>query len=177
MCTRIFQGLLISLALGFGACEGRSPEATLGSPCSPTPRAVACRVSLPPGRSSHQQGFGRWAWDVELADQTPVYAPIAGTVRLARGDSTRGGCDVRLADEANYLTILGEDNLEVLLLHLAPGSLEVEVGQRVELGQRVARVGRTGWTCGDHLHVQLQRPCSGWWCQSVPLAWAVGAVD
>lgn len=84
---------------------------------------------------------------------------------------------MRLADEANYLTIVGEDGLEVLLLHLERGSLEVRPGQRVERGQRVGRVGRTGWTCGDHLHVQLQRPCERWWCQSVPMAWAVGAVD
>lgn len=179
MRAKIFQRLIIAIffVLTMSGCEGYAPKATLGSPCEPDRAVGSCRVSLPPGRSSHQQGFGRWAWDIERPQGAPVYAPRAGRARLVRGDSGRGGCDVRLADEANYLTIVGEDGLEVLLLHLERGSLEVRSGQRVERGQRVGRVGRTGWTCGDHLHVQLQRPCERWWCQSVPMAWAVGAVD
>jgi len=177
VCAKIFQVFVIAATFILSACEGREPKGTVGSPCEPDRAWGACRISLPPGRSSHQQGFGRWAWDIELPQGAAVYAPIAGRVRLVRGDSGRGGCDVSLADEANYLTIVGEAGLEVLLLHLERGSLEVRPGQRVERGQRVARVGRTGWTCGDHLHVQLQRPCATWWCQSVPMAWAVGAVD
>ncbi len=36
--------------------------------------------------------------------------------------------------------------------HAIPGSLEVEVGQRVETGQRVAKVGNSGRSTGPHIH-------------------------
>lgn len=36
--------------------------------------------------------------------------------------------------------------------HAIPGSLEVEVGDRVETGQRVARVGNSGRSTGPHIH-------------------------
>ncbi|MBV1859836.1 MAG: M23 family metallopeptidase [Nannocystaceae bacterium] len=38
------------------------------------------------------------------------------------------------------------------LWHAIPGSLEVEVGDRVETGQRVAKVGNSGRSTGPHIH-------------------------
>lgn len=38
------------------------------------------------------------------------------------------------------------------LWHAIPGSLEVEVGDRVETGQRVAQVGNSGRSTGPHIH-------------------------
>jgi len=38
------------------------------------------------------------------------------------------------------------------LWHAIPGSLEVEIGDRVETGQRVAKVGNSGRSTGPHIH-------------------------
>ena len=38
------------------------------------------------------------------------------------------------------------------LWHAVPGSLEVKVGDRVETGQRVAKVGNSGRSTGPHIH-------------------------
>jgi hypothetical protein len=37
----------------------------------------------------------------------------------------------------------------------------------VRRSDRLGRVGLTGWVCGAHLHSQIQRTCSSWWCQSI----------
>lgn len=167
---------LLLLGLSVGCDKKGCQEAEIGPPLRlPFEPGRRYRVSLPPGRSTHQVGHARWAWDFEMASGQALHSPIKGRVRAARDDSTQGGCDVRFAEDANYVVIVDErSGLEVLLLHLEAGSLEVELGQEIEAGQRVAKVGRTGWTCGDHVHVQLQRPCAQVICQSVAASWQVG---
>ena len=168
---------LWSMSLGAVMLTGCSPEPTTGQPLAlPWASGQTQHATLGPRRSSHQAGPGRWAWDFDLRAGQWVHSPVRGVVRLVRDDSTRGGCSPKLADEANYVVISREQD-EVLLLHLEAGSAQVRAGQRVEPGQRVARVGRTGWTCGDHLHVQRQQPCPGWWCPSLPIRWEVGPIQ
>ena len=64
-----------------------------------------------------------------------------------------------------------EDGTEALYLHLQKGSLLVEAGDRVERGQRLGKIGKSGWICGQvnegvHLHFHIQRTCASWYCQS-----------
>jgi MYXO-CTERM domain-containing protein len=116
---------------------------------------------------SHK-GFGEWAWDANLPVGTLVTAPAAGVIRVARDDSSVGGCSSAFAHDGNYAVIAFEDGTEALLLHLAKGSLRVRPGQTVRAGDPIGTIGLTGWTCGAHLHFQVQDTCASWWCQSIP---------
>jgi hypothetical protein len=88
---------------------------------------------------------------------TPVLAPCAGTVaqvtdgvadmpvpQMDRDNMT--GNSIMLACQENY----------VLLAHLAPGSIAVQVGQKLETGTQIGAVGNSGNTGEPHLHIHVQ---------------------
>lgn len=50
----------------------------------------------------------------------------------------------------------GGDVLFSLFAHMLPGSIRVEEGQIVALGQPLGRVGRTGHATGPHLHLEFR---------------------
>jgi MYXO-CTERM domain-containing protein len=83
-------------------------------------------------------------------------------------DSQVGGCSDVYADDANYVLIDHRDGTAGLYLHVESNSSSLRVGDAVAAGDVIARVGQTGWTCGPHLHFQVQEICGSWWCQSVP---------
>lgn len=92
----------------------------------------------------------------------PVLAPADGiVVDLCDSDFEwpRGGGlahplkrDIR----GNYVTIQHASNEYSSLVHLVPGSIDVNLGDRVEQGQQVARCGHSGNSSEPHLHFQLQ---------------------
>lgn len=114
-------------------------------------------------------GHGAWAWDFDLGVGTPVHAAAPGRVVRVRQDSTQGGCDRdRYAHAANYVVVDHGDGTHALYLHLQAYSVPLEVGDHIDAGDRIGTVGLTGYVCGAHLHFQLQAPCDGWWCPSMP---------
>lgn len=117
-------------------------------------------------------GKGKNAWDFALPVGTPIVAPAAGVVRKVRQDSTRYGCSSSYAYDANYVIVAFDDGTEALFLHLQAHSSPLKVGDRVEVGDLVGKVGMSGWTCGPHLHFQVQKTCDSWWCPSVPASFA-----
>lgn len=100
-------------------------------------------------------GWGYWAWDFGMPQGTPVVAVHAGTVRAVKGWSRTGGCSSAYAAYANYVVLAKGDGTESLYLHLS--STVVSAGQRVARGQLLGYSGSTGWACGAHLHLQIQR--------------------
>lgn len=132
----------------------------------PFPCGVRRRVTQGHGSFSHLTG-AYWAWDFGLAVGEPVAAPAAGVVRHIRMDSNTGGCDRSFGAHSNRIVIDFGDGTEVALIHLQQNSSNLRVGDRVSQGQVVARVGLTGWVCGAHVHMQVQRPCASWFCQSI----------
>ncbi len=46
------------------------------------------------------------------------------------------------------------------------------MGETVEVGDLVARVGETGWACGAHLHLQVMETCGGSYCNSLQASFA-----
>lgn len=131
----------------------------------------ACGEAFPVSQS-HKTGShigkGSWSWDFAMPVGTQLIAPAEGVVRAVRQDSKRYGCDSSYAYDANYIIVDFEDGTEALFLHLQAGSVPVSVGERVFPGDLLGRVGMSGWTCGPHLHFQIQRTCDSWWCTSVP---------
>lgn len=43
-----------------------------------------------------------------------------------------------------------------MMAHLSPGSIQVKVGDHVNVGQPIAKVGNSGNTTEPHLHIQAQ---------------------
>jgi len=96
-----------------------------------------------------------WAWDFRMPSGVPIVAALDGTVRLARGDSTEGGCNPAFASEANYVVLAHQNGLETQYLHLE--SVTVRPGDRIQAGDILGYSGKTGWACGSHLHFKLAR--------------------
>lgn len=78
---------------------------------------------------------------------TPVHAVAAGQVITATAE---------LAGNPDYGTVVVIDHgagRQSLYAHL--DSFEVQVGQRVQAGSAIGRIGTTGKTTGPHLHLEL----------------------
>ncbi|OGY27501.1 MAG: hypothetical protein A2Z42_03695 [Candidatus Woykebacteria bacterium RBG_19FT_COMBO_43_10] len=120
----------------------------------------AYQITTLPG-DDHHNGIYKEAIDFGLPSGTPVVAVADGGVVEIKKDSNIGGCDESLADDANLVRIKIAEGLQVLYLHLQPNSVEVRRGQTVSLGQVIARSGNTGFSCGPHLHIVLERLCEG----------------
>jgi MYXO-CTERM domain-containing protein len=119
------------------------------------------------GQASHT-GLARYAWDFGMPLGTDIVAAHAGTVLMLEMDSQVGGCSDVYAYDANYVLIDHADGTAGLYLHVEHDSSKLRVGDAVAVGDVIARVGQTGWSCGPHLHFQVQEICGSWWCQSVP---------
>jgi hypothetical protein len=115
---------------------------------------------------SHLQN-DTYAWDFRMPVGTPVVAAEEGTVRLARGDSTQGACDPKMAQHANYVVVSHSGGVETQYLHFS--AVVVKPGEQVRKGQLLGYSGNTGWSCGPHLHFKVARSVgSGWNNPSVP---------
>ena len=88
---------------------------------------------------------------------TPVLAPCDGAVALV----TDGVADMPVPQmdrdnmTGNSIMLDCGGNF-VLLAHLAPGSISVQQGQTVVVGQQIGQVGNSGNTGEPHLHVHVQ---------------------
>jgi len=123
-------------------------------------------VSQSHDTGSHKQ-HDTWAWDFRMPEGTPVTAAADGVVRLARGDSTVGGCDAKYARFSNYVVVSHQEGLETQYLHFR--QVVVKPGDRVKAGDLLGYSGNTGWSCGAHLHFKVaQAVRTGWNNPSVP---------
>lgn len=87
----------------------------------------------------------------------PVYAPCTGTVSAARNDvmdMQRPRHPSQLL--GNYVAIDCK-GVMVLLSHLQRGSVQVDGGDRVTVGEPIARVGDSGYSSEPHLQIHAQR--------------------
>jgi biotin carboxyl carrier protein len=91
-----------------------------------------------------------------------IYSPIDGTVT----EAIDGLPDLipPLTDNqnvfGNYVAI-EHQGVKVLLAHLQNGSVKVKVGDPIEAGQLLGKVGNSGHTSEPHLHVHAQRSSNG----------------
>jgi murein DD-endopeptidase MepM/ murein hydrolase activator NlpD len=56
----------------------------------------------------------------------------------------------------NWVLIEHGDGIQTGYAHIVNGGTEVAVGQNVEAGQEIARVGATGAATGCHLHFEVR---------------------
>ena len=85
--------------------------------------------------------------DLAAGCGTPIYAAHSGTVVLA---GPYGGY-------GNYIRIQndGDSSYETAYGHIVNGGILVGIGQSVQVGQNIARVGSTGMSTGCHLHFEI----------------------
>lgn len=77
---------------------------------------------------------------------TPVIASRSGTVEVVQRSSSGYG---------NMVLINHGDGYKTRYAHMISGSILVSVGQRVEAGQTIGKVGSTGNSTGPHLHFEV----------------------
>jgi murein DD-endopeptidase MepM/ murein hydrolase activator NlpD len=84
--------------------------------------------------------------DLAAPKGTPVHAAAAGTV-VYSGAGMRGyGKVVVLKHGSEFSTVYAHNS-----------SLLVKMGEKIQEGQVIARVGSTGWATGPHLHFEVRR--------------------
>ncbi len=83
--------------------------------------------------------------DIANSCGTPIYAAASGTIKYAGVYSDLG----------NYITIQHDGNVVTGYGHIINGGILVRIGQHVDAGQQIARVGSTGGSTGCHLHFSV----------------------
>ena len=97
--------------------------------------------------------------DYASANGTDVFAVAKGKVVFAGpsmikrpdGEPAGGGYIVRIKFKSNL------KDFTASYMHLKKGSIKVAVGDKVEMGQKLAESGNTGESTGPHLHFEIQR--------------------
>lgn len=97
------------------------------------------------------------AWDFSSPAQTPLYSVCNGLVKRisfpyqSNVIDTSGGAGNFIELECN----IDSDKYKVLYGHLYPNSSNLKVGDKVKSMQKIASVGTTGYSTGNHLHFQV----------------------
>ncbi|WP_199869002.1 M23 family metallopeptidase [Clostridium senegalense] len=119
-------------------------------------------------------GSERWAYDLVMEPESigsknisdygiydkEVISPVSGTIIAAydKEEDILPNTEEFLSMEGNHVYIKVDKTGTFLLLnHLKKDSVHVKVGDKVEEGQFIGRVGNTGSTSEPHLHIQHQR--------------------
>ena len=91
-----------------------------------------------------------------IADkQTPVLAAADGIVTFVKDNSDTGGSNPMYWDYTNFIVIRHSNEEYSRYDHLSYHSALVKVSQHVRAGEKIARVGMTGFTYLPHLHFQV----------------------
>lgn len=133
----------------------------------PYPAGTSYKVTQGNNGSVSHTGKEKYAFDFNMPVGYPVSAIAAGKVSKIRMDSTKSACSSTYANDANYVVIDHGNGQSSLYLHLQANSSPLRVGDPVVIGQFIGKSGQTGYSCGAHLHFQVQETCSSWYCQSV----------
>lgn len=90
----------------------------------------------------------------------PVVAPADGRIVFVADGYADTSPGIN-GDNANHLVLDVGGSRYVVLAHFKQGSVTVDVGDRVQQGQRLAAVGNSGQTNEPHLHMHVQDSLSG----------------
>ncbi|WP_020620094.1 murein hydrolase activator EnvC family protein [Paenibacillus daejeonensis] len=77
---------------------------------------------------------------------TPIYAAESGVVTVAQSTSGYG----------NTVIIDHGGGMWTLYAHIRNGGIKVKAGQQVKRGEKIAEVGSTGRSTGNHLHFEVR---------------------
>ena len=120
------------------------------------------------GRTFRTDGV---ALDDYLAYGLPVYAPAGGDVFATLDGEPEVAIGARrwgLAGLGNHVGIEVAPGEFLFVGHLQPGTVAVEVGDRVAAGQLLGRVGNSGNSSEPHVHLHLQDSPRQWFGEGIP---------
>jgi murein DD-endopeptidase MepM/ murein hydrolase activator NlpD len=123
----------------------------------------------------------QYADDLGIALGTPIKAMRSGKViALQQSFADVGGGEANQFN-ANYVLIEYDQDVKhqsgkayrSLYLHVQQNSIQVKIGDRVNAGDVIARVGNNGWSTAAHLHVEVNYSTGTPWYQrqTVPYVW------
>ncbi|MFZ0475191.1 MAG: M23 family metallopeptidase [Halobacillus sp.] len=95
---------------------------------------------------------------------TPLYSPCSGEVVHAVDeykDIAPQGSPNKQGSPAGNHVILSCKGADIHLAHMKPGTVKVEVGDEVSIGDRLGEVGNTGNTTEPHLHIHAEKDGKG----------------
>jgi hypothetical protein len=130
------------------------------------------RVSQGNNTSFSHQGRSRFAYDFAVDRGTRLFAMAPGRVVDAEsgtrpGDACYDGGGPECRDYANYVRIRHSDGSITAYWHL--NRALVGRGDRVAMGDLIARSGNSGYSTGPHTHVVREENCGYIACQSIRL--------
>jgi len=108
------------------------------------------------GAFSHR-GSNEYATDFQCPVATHVLAARDGIVVAANASATGSGTtpDYLEYKRTNFVLVLHDDGTLGEYMHLSPSGLDVQTGQHVKRGDRLALSGNTGFSSTPHLHFQV----------------------
>ena len=109
------------------------------------------------GGKTHSHIQSTYAIDIPAPEGTNIRAARSGIVMDIANDFFRSGNTDQYKDRANFVRILHDDGTMGLYAHLQLESIQVRMGERVQVGQVIANVGSTGFSAGPHLHFVVQK--------------------
>lgn len=131
------------------------------------------------GHHKFEKMFGNFAWDIGVLDSTgsqfsnngtslenyyifgrEVVSPIKGIVVGKVDGQEDNAPDLSFSSSLegkvnNYLTIRAFENIYLSIVHFKKNSIEVEVGETIEVGQSLGKVGNSGVSYLPHLHYTM----------------------
>lgn len=119
----------------------------------PLPENVEGRVVRPHEHQNMPEI--EYAVDFLVEEETPVLAARDGVVVKIKEDSDKWGLDREFAKQANFVVVRHEDGTFAEYVHLGKDTVEVEQGQKVKQGDRLARTGFSGLMDTPHLHFNV----------------------
>jgi len=120
------------------------------------------------GSFSHR-GANKYSIDWKMPEGTQVRAARGGVVVRVKDDSSMGGPSLKYDRYNNFILIRHDDGTLGHYCHLQKDSGIVQVGQRVAMGDVIARSGSTGFSSGPHLHFCVFRNKNGRERESLPV--------
>jgi murein DD-endopeptidase MepM/ murein hydrolase activator NlpD len=119
----------------------------------PVPREMLQRID----RSSSPAHIGKVRNSVDFIAPkgTSVLAAADGTVTFINDDSNVGGPDSSYWLYTNFIIISHSNGEFSRYDHLDYKSSKVKLNQKVQAGDKISKVGMTGFTYLPHLHFQL----------------------
>ncbi|WP_206196653.1 peptidoglycan DD-metalloendopeptidase family protein [Zooshikella ganghwensis] len=119
------------------------------------------------GPFSHNNTYSRYAVDIGMKVGTYIAAARAGTVVSVKEDYHMSGTSNYFLDKANYVMVMHDDGTYATYAHILLGTAMVKPGDRVEVGERLARSGSSGFSTGPHLHFVIHKNIGFKWV-SIP---------
>ena len=107
------------------------------------------------GKFSHTNEYNKYAVDIAMDIGTYLTAVRAGTVVWVKDDYHMSGTSQYFLDKANGIKVLHDDGTFSSYAHILMDTALVKEGDKIVLGQRLARSGTSGFSTGPHLHFSI----------------------